>query len=148
MAAFFFHWLVLEHLQPSLQHTTAQLWCDNMAAISWATKLKSSTDPLATRILRHFAYRLHVTRASPFKTNYIKSANNKMADMASRPHSRDPPNFLTSVASAFPPPQHNSWNLFLPPTPTSTNLLHPSIHKHPQPEKWENQCHPFSFCHR
>jgi hypothetical protein len=61
MAAFFFHWLVLEHLQPSLQHTTAQIWCDNMAAISWATKLKSGTDPLATRILRFLAYRLHVT---------------------------------------------------------------------------------------
>jgi hypothetical protein len=51
MAAFFFHWLVLEHLQPSLQHTMAQIWCDNMAAISWATKLKSGTDPLANRIL-------------------------------------------------------------------------------------------------
>jgi hypothetical protein len=80
MAAFFFHWLVLKHLQPSLQHTTAQIWCDNMTAISWATKLKSGTDPLATRILRLLAYRLHVTCASPFKTNYIKSANNKMAN--------------------------------------------------------------------
>jgi len=121
MAGFFFHWLVLEHLQPSLEHHTAKIWCDNMATVSWATKLRSGTDPIAARILRVLAYRINATGASPFLTEYINTATNKMADMASREHSPDPATFLTEFNLAFPPPsQTDSWTLFLP----STDLLH------------------------
>jgi hypothetical protein len=116
MAGFLLHWLALELITPSLHHITAEIWCDNIAALTWASKLKSSKDSIATELLRILAMRMYCSEASPFQAHYVDTADNATADFASRKHPTDPALFLHSFTATFPPPQNNYWHMFQFPT--------------------------------
>ena len=109
------HWLVLEHIVDpiTLRDSSVSIWCDNLPAVAWMYKFRTSTSLIAARILRALAVRLHSNRAALLSVEHISGIYNKMADVASRKHSLDNASFLTEFSTLFPPPQGKSWTLFL-----------------------------------
>ena len=107
-------WLVLEHIVDpvTLRDASVSIWCDNLPAVAWMYKFRTSTSPIAARILRALAVRLHENRAALMSVEHISGIYNKMADVASRRHTTDPKSFLTEFSAIFPPPQNASWTLF------------------------------------
>ena len=108
-------WLVLEHIvdPTTLRNSSVSIWCDNLPAVAWMYKFRTSTSIVAARILRALAVRLHTNRAALLSVEHISGIYNKMADVASRRHSLDNKTFLTEFSALFPPPQGESWTLFL-----------------------------------
>jgi hypothetical protein len=108
-----FQWLVLEQAAPSttLCHASVAVWSDNTTAVHWTTKLRSSSNPIAGRVLTALATRLHFLEAAPFNVDHIAGIDNTMADVASRQHPTSTASFLTHFTSLFPPPQDNYWTL-------------------------------------
>jgi hypothetical protein len=83
------HWLVLEHIVDiaTLCDASVSIWCDNLPAVAWMYKFRTSTSLVAARILRALAVRLHTNRAALLSVEHIFGIYNKMADVASRRHS-------------------------------------------------------------
>ena len=112
----FMHFLVLEEITKrsnrTLAHTSVAIWCDNLPAVAWTYKFRSATSPLASRILRALAVRLHATHSALLNIQHISGSYNVMADVASREHALDPHTFLTDFTHRFPPPQNGSWTMF------------------------------------
>ena len=108
-------WLVLEHVvnTDTLRDASVSIWCDNLPAVAWMYKFRTSTSLIAARILRALAVRLHTNRAALLSVEHISGIYNKMADVASRQHSTTNTVFLTEFSASFPPPQGQSWTLFL-----------------------------------
>jgi hypothetical protein len=109
------HWLVLEHVvdTTTLRDASVSIWCDNLPAVAWMYKFRTSTSLVAARILRALAVRLHTNRAALLSVEHISGIYNIMADVASRKHSLDNALFLTEYTALFPPPQGEYWTLFL-----------------------------------
>jgi len=109
----FMHFLALEakmnRLGRKLDHTTVAIWCDNLPAVAWTYKFRTSTSAVASKSLRVLAVRLHVTRSALMSVDHISGVYNVMADVASREHIREHPDdplaFLTYFTTHFPPPQ-------------------------------------------
>ena len=116
LAGIVLHFLVLEalatHSKSPLHHVSPAFWCDNLAAVSWTYKARTSTSTAATRLLCALAIRLHANRCALPITNHITGSYNVMADVASRKHTTDPTRFLTFFTQSFPPPQESYWTLF------------------------------------
>jgi hypothetical protein len=116
LAGIFIHFLALEsHVQlhnQTLKHQSVAIWCDNLPAVAWTYKFRTSTSLLAARILRAFAIRLHATHSSLLNIQHISGIYNTMADFASRKHTLDSHDFLVAFAKRFPPPQNGYWTLF------------------------------------
>ena len=120
MAGMLLHYLVLEHLAP-LQHIHVAAWCDNTPTVSWTNKLSASRSPIAGRLTRALAMRIHVNQASPLTSLSIAGIDNKMADTASRTFHRNTASnttfaisddeFLLTFDSSFPL-QDCSWQGF------------------------------------
>ena len=108
------HWLVLEASvdKAALVHTSIAIWCDNLPAVSWIYKMRTSTSPIASRILRALAVRLQLHRTGLLAIDHISGIYNIMADVASRKHVSHPMQFLDYFTTTFTPPQHNFWTLF------------------------------------
>lgn len=110
----FLQWLALEMAvgKSNLKHHSPAIWCDNISAVAWTRKLRSSTSLKAGGILRAFATRLHSCEASLLAVDHISGTFNIMSDLASREHSTNNFEFLKHFSTSFPPPQQNSWTLF------------------------------------
>jgi hypothetical protein len=102
------HWLVLEHIVDiaTLRNASVSIWCYNLPAVAWMNKFRTSTSLVAARILR-------ANRAALLSVEHISTIYNKMADVASRPRSLDHTIFLPDFSALFPPPQGESWMMFL-----------------------------------
>jgi hypothetical protein len=120
MAGMLLLYLVLEHLA-TLRHIHVAAWCDNTPTVSWTNKLSASRSPIAGRLTRALAMRIHVNEASPLISHSIAGVDNRMADMASRTFHRNTAthetftrpddDFLHLFNSTFPL-QDNSWRSF------------------------------------
>ena len=108
------HWLALEASvdKASLVHTSIAIWCDNLPAVSWIYKMRTSTSPIASRILRALAVRLQLHHTGLLAIDHISGIYNIMADVASRKHVSHPMQFLDYFTTTFTPPQQNFWTLF------------------------------------
>ena len=116
LAGIFIHFLALEaqvqHYGRTLHHQSVAIWCDNLPAVSWTYKFRTSTSLIAARILRAFAMRLHVTQSALINIQHISGVYNTMADYASREHTTNSHSFLTAFTHRFPPPQAGYWTLY------------------------------------
>ena len=120
MAGMLLHYLVLEQLAP-LRHIHVAAWCDNTPTVSWTNKLSASRSPIAGRLTRALAMRIHVNQASPLTSLSIAGVDNTMADTASRTFHRNTATnttfainddeFLLTFNSSFPLQDH-SWQGF------------------------------------
>ena len=110
----FMHWMALEQaVDPkALYHASVAIWCDNISAVAWIYKFRTSTSPIASSILKALATRMHVCHAGLLAIDHISGLYNVMADVASRKHSTDPHTFLSNFSTTFPPPQNTYWTLF------------------------------------
>ena len=107
------HWLALEQdVGTKLHHQSPAIWCDNLPAVAWTYKFRTSTSQIAASILRALATQLHVCQAGTLSVDHISGVYNVMADVASRKHTTNPSDFLPYVSSKFPPPQRTCWTLF------------------------------------
>ena len=116
LAGIFIHFLALEahalHSGQTLKHRSVAIWCDNLPAVAWTYKFRTSTSPLAARILRALAIRLHSTHSALLNVQHISGIYNTMADYASREHTTDSHDFLAAFTTRFPPPQNGFWTLY------------------------------------
>jgi hypothetical protein len=67
------HWLVLEHIVDigTLRDASVSIWCDNLPAVAWMYKFRTSTSLVAAQILRALAVRLHTNRAALLSVEHI-----------------------------------------------------------------------------
>ena len=132
------HWLVLEHsVDPiTLRGVSVSIWCDNLPAVAWMYKFRTSTSLVAARILRAMAVRLHTNRTALLSVEHISGIYNKMADVASRKHSLDNATFLTDFSAHFPPPQDESWTLFLLSNKVTSKVSSELLQKQSTLESW------------
>jgi hypothetical protein len=96
----------------TLRHNSIAIWCDNLPAVAWTYKFRTSTSPIAAQILRALAVRLHKNQTANLLVEHISGIFNNMADIASRKHNTDRKHFLTDFSTGFPPPQDACWTLF------------------------------------
>jgi hypothetical protein len=79
------HWLVLEHVvEPATLRNASSVWCDNLPAVAWMYKFRTSMSIVAARILQALAVRLHTNRAALLSVEHISGIYNKMAGVASQ----------------------------------------------------------------
>ena len=83
LAAVVIHWMVLENLQVNLKYCHVGLFCDNVSAVMWAYKMRTSRSKIAGRLLRLLGIRIHATQASHLMPLHIAGENNEMADVTS-----------------------------------------------------------------
>jgi hypothetical protein len=109
------HWLVLEHIVDiaTLRDASISIWCDNLPALAWMYKFRTSTSLVAVQILRALVVQLHTNRATLLSVEHISGIYNKMADVASRRHSLDRTIFFTNFSAMFPTPQGEFWTMLL-----------------------------------
>ena len=86
LAGIVLHWLVLEHLMPSLQFVSAGIQCDNSSSVAW-TKKFTAHSLIAGYLLRALALRQQICKSAPILVAPIAGTLNIMADVASRYHS-------------------------------------------------------------
>jgi hypothetical protein len=108
------YWLVLEQAVDTntLKHTSIAIWCDNLPAVTWTYKFRTSTSPIAARILRALAVRLHKNQTALLSVEHISGIFKNMADVASQKHNTNRKHFLTNFSTCFPPRQDACWMLF------------------------------------
>ena len=111
----FMHWLALEDAvgTKNLSHSSPAIWCDNMPAVTWVHKFRSNVSSIAANILRAFATRLHCCHSGLLAVDHISGIFNILADTASRKHSTNNKRFLHAFNTLYPPPQNNSWTLYV-----------------------------------
>lgn len=118
LAGILFHYIALETAlataKSPLRHASPAIWCDNIAAVAWTHKNRTSTSSVAARLLRALATRIRANEGALLNVQHVSGKFNVMADAASRPHPTDPHEFLLAFSAEFPPPQAESWTLFLP----------------------------------
>ena len=115
------NWLALECQPVDLTYQHIGMFCDNAAAVSWATTLRTSKSKCAGRLLRMLGMRIHARRASSLTPLHIPGEENDMADIASRAFKNGKffhaNNKLTSYFNShFPLPKPESWTEFTLPT--------------------------------
>ena len=136
----FMHFLAIEsrmaHCGGSIRHRSLSIWCDNLTAVSWMYKFRTSTSSIASRILRAFAVRLHVNATALLAIDHISGVYNVMADVASRKHNTNPTTFLTDYTALFPPPQAGYWTLFQFTDKRIFRICSELRHKPSQLESW------------
>ena len=98
------HWLVLKRAVPAaeLRHVSPAIWCNNLLAVSWIYKFRTSKLQIASNILLGLAMCLHERRCSLLAVDHISGLFNVLADFASRKHTTNPAEFLSTFAKKFP----------------------------------------------
>jgi hypothetical protein len=131
-------WLVLEHIVDlsTLRDASVSIWCDNLPAVAWMYKFRTSTSLVAARILRALAVRLHTNRAALLSVEHISGIYNTMADVASRQHSLDNTVFLTNFSKLFRPPQGESWTMCLLSNKITSKVSSELLKKQSTLESW------------
>lgn len=128
LAALVLGWLVLELQGVDLKLAHIGSYCDNTTAVAWAYKLRTSTSPVAGRLLRMLGMRIHTREASGLTPIYIKGEENAMADVASRAF-KNGKFFLQTLTltdyfdAHFPLPQLMSWQEFRVPTALQSRVI-------------------------
>ena len=112
LAGIVLHFLALEQTVINLQHKSVAIWCDNLPAVAWCYRARTSTSTIAAHLLMIFAFRLHHTKSSMPTVDHISGVFNILADAASCTHPTNPSEFLSWFTSLFPPPQDCCWTLF------------------------------------
>jgi hypothetical protein len=132
------HWLVLEHIVDiaTLRDSSVSIWCDNLHAVAWMYKFRTSTSLVAARILRALAVCLHTNRAALLSVEHISGIYNKMANVASRQHSLDRTIFLANFSAMFPPPQGEFWTMFLLSNKITSKVSSELLKKQSPLESW------------
>jgi hypothetical protein len=115
LAGILLQWLFLEHVvdTSTLRDASISIWCDNLPAVAWMYKFRTSTSLVAAQILRALAVRLYTNRSALLSLKHISGIYNTIANVSSRRHSLDNAKFLIDFSALFPPPQDESWTLFL-----------------------------------
>jgi hypothetical protein len=117
LAGMALNWLALECQKdiPLAFHHIGII-CDNMLAVLWTQKMRTSASPIAGRLLRLIGMRIHARQASGLSPVHIAGDDNKMADAISRAFKNgkffQAHNKLTTYFNINFPLQHNSWNEF------------------------------------
>ena len=112
--------VVLENITPNLKYRHIGIFCDNMSAVAWATRLRTSKSIPAARLLRMLGLRILAAQASSLTTLSIAGTSNKMADTTSRAF-QNGTFFNTNLSlpkffnNTFPLPQPHSWRVFVIP---------------------------------
>ena len=96
-----------------MKHESSEIWCDNIAAVTWVYKLRNNNSKVATNILRALATRLHQCKAGLLSVDHISGCYNMIADVASRKHTKDLTKFLQLFTNKFLPPQNGSLRGFV-----------------------------------
>ena len=114
MAGVVLHWLVLEHLLPSLHLLRAGIQCDNSTSVRWSTKF-SAKSLQAGHHLRALALQQQICGSALLLLIPFKRVANIMADISSRFHSDTKlfdasPSLLNYFNTNFP--QTTSWQEF------------------------------------
>jgi hypothetical protein len=105
-------------------------------AVAWMYKFRTSTSLVAAPILRALAVRLHTNQAASLSVKHISGIYNTMADVASRRHSLDNAKFLTDFFALFPPPQDESWTLFLLSNKVTSKVCSELLNQQSTLESW------------
>jgi len=117
MAGLLMQYLLLEQLVDVKGLHTA-VWCDNTSAVSWVTKMSSSTSAIGQQLTRVLALRMLVNESSHLAALSIAGKDNELADLASRSFKQtgvqgnydlSDAEFLTKFNADFPLPQSTSW---------------------------------------
>ena len=61
----------LNRMGRNLEHATVAIWCNNLPAVAWTYKFRTSRSAVASRILRALAVRLHFTRSALMSVDHI-----------------------------------------------------------------------------
>jgi hypothetical protein len=115
------NWLVLECQKdiPLAFHHVG-MFCDNMSAVIWTQKMRTSASPVAGRLLRLLGMRIHARQSSGLTPIHIAGDDNQMSDIISRAfrHGKffHAQNNLTSYFNSHFPLQEHSWTEFHLPT--------------------------------
>ena len=112
--------LILEHKLPTLKYKHIVTYCDNISAVAWAYKMRTSKNVTAGRLLRLLGMRVHAAQASTIVPIYVQGEKNIMADIISRAFKEgkffNAASDLTTFFNAnFPLPQQQSWIAYHPP---------------------------------
>jgi hypothetical protein len=99
-------------------------------------KFRTSTSLVAAQTLRALAVRLHTNRAALLSVEHISGIYNTMADVASRRHSLDNAKFLTDFSALLPPPQDESWTLFLLSNKVTSKVCSELLNQQSTLESW------------
>ena len=119
MAGLLLHFLVLEQLV-DLKHCHTAAWCDNTSAVSWTSRMSSTTSKVGQQLTRALALRMVANESSHLAPLSIAGADNELADLASRSfkstgtagnYDLTDLEFLTKFNADFPLQQDASWLL-------------------------------------
>ena len=92
------------------------MFCDNMSAVMWTHKLRTSTSQVAGKLLRLIGMRMHARQTSGLTPVHIAGDNNQMSDVISRAFKNGKffiaNDNLTSYFNSKFPLQENSWKEF------------------------------------
>ena len=114
LAAMVLGWLALEVTGRDLTHQHIGMYCDNILAVAWAHKLRTSKSIVSGQLLRMLGIRIHARQASGITPLNIVGEKNIMADIISRAFKEGKyfhahANLTTHLNSNFPLPQGKSW---------------------------------------
>ena len=84
LAGIVLEWLVLKCISSSLQYKHVAIFCDNVAAVIWAHKLRCGSSIASAKLLRFLGMRIHAKEASHLTPLSIAGKDNTMADIVSR----------------------------------------------------------------
>ena len=120
--------LLLEHKLPTLQYKHLVTYCDNMSAVAWAYKMRTSKSATAGRLLRLLGMRIHAAKASSITPIHVAGVDNTMADIVSRAFKdgkffHAATDLTTYFNSTFPLPQKKSWRACHPPPALCSSVL-------------------------
>ena len=98
------HWLVLKQavLVTKLCHVSQAIWCNNLPVVSWIYKFRTNKLQIASNILLGLATRLHEQRYGLLAVDHISGLSNVLVDFASREHTTNPTEFLSTFTKKFP----------------------------------------------
>jgi hypothetical protein len=117
LAGIALNWLALEcqsNIPLAFHHIG--MFCDNMSAVIWTQKLRTSSSPVAGRLLRLIGMCIHARQSSGLTPVHIAGDDNQMSDVISRSFKHGKffhaQNNLTSYFNVHFPLQEHSWTEF------------------------------------
>ena len=113
LAGVLLHWLVLEAAisQEDLRFASVAIWCDNLPAVAWLYKMRSSSSLVSANLVRALAVRIHMNESAKLAGEHLSGKFNVMADTTLRRHPTNTEDFLSFFSSKFPPPKEHCWTL-------------------------------------
>jgi hypothetical protein len=143
MAGIVLLWLVIEKVLPSLQQCNVAMYCDNSPSVGWVTRLASKSSIIAAKLIHTLSLRMKHSHACPITTLHIPGNQKSISDIPSCSfgssttwHCTSNKKLLTLFNSKFPPPNQNSWTVFLPTSKIFLRLTSLMLTKHSTLDEW------------